>query len=245
MKASEETNHEIKVANNQQDTLIAEHCRWHCTVHRDTHECEFYHLLKEHNYELHSVSPHSPKWETMSTKALLCVPMSSQILPLLRLTYLAEHTKAWPNHTTARLPKLLWWGMYSCPPAAYGRWKPPWQGPKLSASTPSIIATPLLFHFNLPKSRQTQCNKTHPWHLVTVNIGSAAHLYCFCSRAEQKGISKTLCRHHVKAIPERSKTTNPSYPLFSTLPLLPPFHMALKGVLTKTRVLAAFMCIIW
>lgn len=131
------------------------------------------------------------------------------------------------------------------PPAAHGRWKPPWQGLKLSASTPSIIVTPLLFHFNLPKSRQTQCNKTRPWHLVTVNIGSAVHLYCFCSSAEQKGISKTLCRHHVKVIPERSKTTNPSYPLFSTLPLLPPFHMALKGVLTKIRVLAAFMCITW
>lgn len=69
--------------------------------------------FKEHNYELHSVSPHRQKWEKMSTKALLCVPMSSQILPLLRLTYLAEHTKAWPNHTTARLPKLRWWGMYS------------------------------------------------------------------------------------------------------------------------------------
>lgn len=56
-------------------------------------------------------------------------------------------------------------------------WKPWRQGPKLSASRPHSIATPLLFYFYLLTFIRTQCNKTHfhdsQWQWVL-----EAHLIC-------------------------------------------------------------------
>lgn len=62
--------------------------------------------------------------------------------------------------------------------------------------------------------------------------------------AEQKGISKTLNKHHVKVMPERrSKTANLSH--FNLLPHLPPFHTEPQAVLHKINIFAMFMHIEW
>lgn len=91
----------------------------------------------------------------------------------------------------------------------------------------------LFFTFcqNLPKSRWMQCNKTHPWHLVTMYTWSAAP--AGLSPMWMEGHLQTLHRRHNEVISRRSKTTNPSHPHFSILALLPLFHTELEGVLTK------------